>query len=88
MGLGRGFVKAGARNVLASLWEIPDESTAELMKDFYQRLGTGKDKPSSLLWKMQREAFSRVDDEEKENAILSYGGFGVSSTEVAAVEEK
>ena len=88
MGLGRGFVKAGARHVLASLWEIPDESTAEFMKEFYQRLRTGKEKPSALLWQMQREAFSKVEPAgaETEKAILSYGGFGVTSTEVAGRE--
>ena len=85
LGLGRGFVKAGARHVLASLWEIPDESTAGLMKEFYQRLRSGEEKPSSLLWEMQREEFSKLEGagDETEKAILSFGGFGVTSTEVA-----
>ena len=36
IGLTRGFFYAGARRVLASLWQVDDESTAELMKRFYR----------------------------------------------------
>ncbi len=34
----RGFMYAGAPRVLASLWEVDDDSTAELMADFYRFL--------------------------------------------------
>ena len=37
VGLTRGFMYAGARSVVASLWQVDDESTAELMKLFYRR---------------------------------------------------
>jgi CHAT domain-containing protein len=30
------FVRAGFAGVIASLWIVPDNSTAELMKNFYQ----------------------------------------------------
>lgn len=36
VGLTRGFMYAGAARVLASLWKVDDESTAELMKHFYR----------------------------------------------------
>jgi CHAT domain-containing protein/tetratricopeptide (TPR) repeat protein len=36
LGLTRGFMYAGAARVVVSLWEINDQSTAELMKHFYQ----------------------------------------------------
>ena len=36
MGLTRGFMYAGARRVMASLWQVNDNATAELMKRFYQ----------------------------------------------------
>jgi CHAT domain-containing protein len=44
VGLTRAFQYAGARNVLASLWPVGDQSTAELMTRFYAHLreGTGK----------------------------------------------
>ncbi|MBV8858739.1 MAG: CHAT domain-containing protein [Acidobacteria bacterium] len=35
VGLTRGFMYAGAGGVLASLWKVDDEATAELMKSFY-----------------------------------------------------
>lgn len=35
IGLTRGFMYAGARGVVASLWKVDDEATAELMKHFY-----------------------------------------------------
>ncbi len=36
VGLSRGFMYAGARRVLASLWQVNDAATAELMQRFYQ----------------------------------------------------
>ncbi|MCP4203096.1 MAG: CHAT domain-containing protein [bacterium] len=38
LGLTRGFIHAGAENVIASLWSVDDEATAELMRQFYQGL--------------------------------------------------
>jgi len=38
MGLVRAFRLAGARNVVASLWEVEDKATAALMKVFYYKL--------------------------------------------------
>jgi CHAT domain-containing protein len=35
IGLTRGFIHAGATRVVASLWKVDDEATAELMKRFY-----------------------------------------------------
>lgn len=38
LGLTRGFMYAGAPRVMASLWQVPDKATAELMKRYYQNL--------------------------------------------------
>ncbi|HXG65462.1 MAG TPA: CHAT domain-containing protein, partial [Blastocatellia bacterium] len=38
VGLTRGFMYAGAARVLVSLWDVGDESTAELMARFYRGL--------------------------------------------------
>lgn len=38
IGLARGFMYAGADGVVASLWKVDDEATAELMKRFYDGL--------------------------------------------------
>ena len=37
-GLARAFHVAGTRNVVASLWKVPDEPTAALMVLFYRNL--------------------------------------------------
>ncbi len=37
-GLSRGFMYAGAKRVVASLWRVNDDSTSQLMKYFYQGL--------------------------------------------------
>jgi len=37
VGLTRGFIYAGATRVMASLWKVDDASTAELMRQFYDR---------------------------------------------------
>lgn len=48
IGLTRAFQYAGARSVLASLWRVEDEATAELMQRFYRHLRTGKAKDEAL----------------------------------------
>jgi CHAT domain-containing protein/tetratricopeptide (TPR) repeat protein len=56
MGLTRGFMYAGARRVMASLWQVNDDATAELMKRFYQEtLGEKKMLPAAALRAAQRE---------------------------------
>ncbi len=38
VGLTRGFMYAGAKGVVVSLWSVKDNATAELMKKFYQQM--------------------------------------------------
>jgi len=38
IGLSRALVYAGAKNIMVSFWSVADESTAELMQDFYKTL--------------------------------------------------
>lgn len=42
IGLTRGFLYAGAKSIVASLWPVSDEATAYLMKRFYKNLKTMK----------------------------------------------
>jgi len=48
IGLTRAFQGAGARSVVASLWSVSDESTAELMTKFYGYLKEGRAKDEAL----------------------------------------
>ncbi len=43
VGLTRGFMYAGARRVVASLWNVNDAATSTLMKEFYQRMLQGNE---------------------------------------------
>lgn len=47
IGLTRGFLYAGARSVIASFWQVSDESTAVLMQAFYKNR-THADKRTAL----------------------------------------
>ena len=48
LGLMRGFLYAGARSLLLSLWNVNDESTAALMVHFYQEWQKGASKSAAL----------------------------------------
>jgi CHAT domain-containing protein len=48
IGLARGFFSAGARAVLLSLWMVDDETTDQLMVDFYRETRTGRSLSASL----------------------------------------
>ena len=54
IGLPRGFLYAGARSVIASLWKVDDEATAALMNGLYARMQHGES-PSSALRGAQME---------------------------------
>ena len=38
VGLTHGFISAGSKSVVASLWKVDDRATAALMRDFYESL--------------------------------------------------
>jgi CHAT domain-containing protein len=54
VGLPQGFLSAGARRVLVSLWDVGDRSTAELMAHFYRYLLVEKLPPATALCASQR----------------------------------
>jgi hypothetical protein len=49
VGLTRGFMHAGSARVMASLWQVDDEATAELMKHFYRQMLVEKKSPAAAL---------------------------------------
>lgn len=48
VGLGWAFLRAGADNVVAALWEVSDAATPDLMDKFYARLAGGADPATAL----------------------------------------
>jgi CHAT domain-containing protein len=48
IGLGRGFLYAGAASLLPTLWKVDDASSAELMEMFYQALLSDYSKAAAL----------------------------------------
>jgi CHAT domain-containing protein len=63
IGLPRGFLYAGAKSVIASLWKVNDDATATLMSRLYARIKKGES-PSSALRGAQLEM---VQDEHWAN---------------------
>jgi CHAT domain-containing protein len=61
VGLTRGFMYAGAARVMASLWRVDDQATADLMERFYRAVLKEHQRPAAALrvaqidmWKQNR----------------------------------
>ncbi|MBD5223715.1 MAG: CHAT domain-containing protein [Bacteroidales bacterium] len=52
-GLQKAFKMAGAKSILMSLWQVPDESTALLMTKFYEALFNGHNRHEALKMAMK-----------------------------------
>jgi CHAT domain-containing protein/Tfp pilus assembly protein PilF len=76
VGLTRAFQYAGARSVLASLWSVSDESTAELMRRFYAHLKTGLAKDQALR-AAQRELIHSVGGPTPTAHPFHWAGFQI-----------
>jgi CHAT domain-containing protein len=59
VGLSRAFLFAGSPRVVASLWQVPDQATAELMKHFYTAMYTKHMRPAEALHTAQLEIRSQ-----------------------------
>jgi CHAT domain-containing protein len=53
VGIVRGFMYAGAERVVASLWKVDDEATAELMRLFYLEMFEHRRSPAAALRQAQ-----------------------------------
>ena len=59
VGIVRGFMYAGATRVVASLWKVEDDATAELMKRFYQHMLQGGEPAAAALRAAQVEMWQQ-----------------------------
>ncbi len=63
MSLARGFRHAGANSLIASLWEVSDRSTSEIIQSFYSHLSQGKSGAEALR-KAKLDFLARADLKE------------------------
>jgi CHAT domain-containing protein/Tfp pilus assembly protein PilF len=59
IGLTRGFMYAGSRSTIASLWKVDDEATAELMSEFYGVLLRDGATPAAALRQAKQAMWER-----------------------------
>lgn len=71
VGLTRGFMYAGARSVVASLWQVDDAATAELMTRFYREMLAKGASPIAAL----REAKVAVWQQDGRSAPFFWAAF-------------
>lgn len=77
----RGFLVAGARQVLAPLWPVGDRMAADFMEDFYHDVFAGKPAPDALL-STQMKHFRAFEKEHGYcGAILGTGAWILVSKE-------
>ncbi|MGH9641385.1 MAG: CHAT domain-containing protein, partial [Terriglobales bacterium] len=55
LGLARGLIHAGAETSMLTLWDVQDQSSAQLMKLFYSNLAGGADNKAAALQRAMRE---------------------------------
>jgi CHAT domain-containing protein len=71
IGLTRGFMYAGTPRVVASLWNVEDRATAELMKRFYEGVLKRQLKPAAAL----REAQLALQQNKRWSSPYYWAGF-------------
>lgn len=71
IGMTQGFMYAGARSVVASLWQVPDRATAELMTRFYGFMLEDRLPPAAALRAAQRDLAA----ERRWSSPYFWGGF-------------
>lgn len=69
--LTRGFMYAGAKSVVASLWKVDDAATSELMAEFYKQMFTNKLKPAAAL----RAAQVKMSQQKRWQSPYYWAGF-------------
>jgi tetratricopeptide (TPR) repeat protein len=73
MGLRRGFSQAGAENLLITLWTVSDETTVDIMLDFYQHAFSTGNAPNALA-ETQRNWLMKLRNERGLFAAVQLAG--------------
>jgi tetratricopeptide (TPR) repeat protein len=80
MGLRRGFVQAGAQNLLMTLWPISDQTTVRIMLDFYAAADKTRNAPQALST-VQREWLVKLRQEKGLLAAVRLAGPFIMSSQ-------
>jgi hypothetical protein len=72
-GLKRAFMMAGAQNLLMTLWPVSDETTPEIMGDFYRDALDSGNAPASFS-QTQRAWLARLKQEKGLHAAVREAG--------------
>jgi len=79
MGLRRGFAQAGAENLLLTLWAVSDQTTVQIMADFYEAAHKSGNPPEALA-EVQRKWLLKLRSEKGlAQAVNLAGPFIMSS---------
>ena len=79
MGLRRGFIQAGAQNLLMTLWPISDEVTVQIMSDFYEAAHNSGNAPEALAEVQRNWLFKLRAEKGLAQAVNLAGPFIMSS---------
>ncbi len=71
VGWSHAFLSAGASSVVTSVWDVEDESTAELMKNVYKNIFSRRLSPSQAL----RQAQIAMWEDRRHSSPYFWGGF-------------
>jgi CHAT domain-containing protein len=80
MGLRRGFIQAGAQNLLMTLWPISDEVTVQIMSDFYEAAHNAGNAPEALA-EVQRNWLVKVRKERGLASAVNLAGPYIMSSQ-------
>jgi CHAT domain-containing protein len=80
MGLRRGFMQAGAQNLLMTLWPISDKFTVRIMSDFYEAAHKSGNAPEALA-KIQRSWLVNLRNEQGLSSAVNLAGPFIMSSQ-------
>ncbi len=86
LSLARGFKYAGARSLVTTLWKINDQTTSQLMENFYKNLSNAATKDSAL--RQAKLAYLSSSEDELLKHPYYWSGFMISGDMSPLTEDR